>query len=233
MYLVLFPKTSNLAIGVGIGIAIAAVGRWLVNGTDNAAIYPVIGVLTVIGGVWVAASCAFRIWRPRPSFAADQDGFSVLGKRKQPWEKFQGVGVQGLKQGGITTNRWVYVKVGKGPVFARKQHIKWTHLSDDAASMAEQIYAFAKKQAVARQMDTLVAEAAGANAIAEATRKKRDEQSAAGQFVTPPPMEPAKMQRPATDTRQAPAKPQNRTSNDFSDGPIKSSGGGLRGLFGR
>ncbi len=232
MHLVLFPKTANLAVGVGIGLAIAAVGRWLVVSEDNTAIMPVIGALAVLGGVWVAASCAFRIWRPRPSFAADEEGFSVLGKRKQPWEKFQGVGVQGLKQGGITTNKWVYVKVGKGPVFARKQHIKWTHLSDDASSMAEQIFAFAQKQAVAKQMKGLIAEAAGAEAVADATRQAREEQAAAGKFVTPPPMEPIKMQRPTADTRQAPAKSPKRAAADFSDGPIKSGGGGLRGLFG-
>jgi len=58
MHLVLFPKTFNLAMGVGIGLAFAALGRWVVLGQDNAPIIYLCGILATVGGAWVAASCA-------------------------------------------------------------------------------------------------------------------------------------------------------------------------------
>ncbi len=212
MHLVLFPKTSNLAAGAGIGVAMVLAGRWLVSAQDNAAIWPIVGALLMIGGAYVAATCAFRIWRPSPSFAADEEGFSVMGKRKQPWDRFQGVGVFSMKQYGMTTNQSIYVRVGKGPTFARKRHIKWTHLSDSAPDMAEKIHAFATRQTARTRLNNLVAHA---DAVLE--------RAAAAQ---------AHPQAPH-DVRQADtAKPKVQPTGDFADSPIKSGGGGLRGLFG-
>ena len=213
MHLVLYPKTRHLAVGVGIGVAMLVIGRLLVRADDNAALWPLIGTVLVLGGTWVAVSCAFRIFRPSPSFAADETGFSVMGKRKQPWERFQGVGVQGVKQHGITTTKWVTIKVGKGPAFARKRHIKWTHLSDSAEDMAAKIFAYAQRQHL-NQINAMAAERAAqaspAPAPVAAAARAEDAVSA------PQPKRPA-------------ATP---PAGKFADGPIKSHGGGIRGLFG-
>lgn len=211
MHLVLFPKTSNLGIGCGIGVAMFFAGRWLVTAEGNAALWPLIGILLTLGGAFVAASCAFRIWRPSPSFAADEEGFSVMGKRKQPWDRFQGVGVFSMKQYGTTTNQSIYVKVGKGPTFARKQHIKWTHLSDTAPDMAAKIHVFALQQVARSRVDGALQDAVAKGAPAPAVKA------------------PVDLRDPATVTPKVQPRPQ---QGDFADSPIKSGGGGIRGLFG-
>ena len=143
MAFAIYPRQSNLATGVVIGLSFLFVGRHMVGlavngGSDEPFLYPV-GFLAAVVGLWFSIACGYRLLRPAPSFAADEDGFSVMGRSKRPWSEFQGVSIHKLRIYFIPTLAWVIVRVGNGKGFARRVHIKWTHLSGPAHHMADEI----------------------------------------------------------------------------------------------
>lgn len=221
MAIVLFPRKQNLITGVGIGIGCAMFGRALIagrlNGNDGAdAIAPLVGGASLLFGLWAAVTCAFALWRPAPSFLADDEGFSVMGKSKRPWSDFQGVQVRTLRIWWIPTTKWVEVKVGKGKVFARKIQIRWTHLNGPAGEMADEIRnaagASAARALLARHQKPVDKD------IDAAKNKVFDDL-----FAAPRTEEPAARPTPARSHRAPRPVPAMRKATDsFDQGPIVS-----------
>ena len=209
MPLTLYPKQLNLAGGVIIGAGIVWLGQhWIGAVADggDALVHWGVGLAAIGFGAWHGVRSALGLIRPRPSFAADAEGFSVMGKRKRPWSEFQDIGITKMTYGGITVGKSVFVKVGKGPMLARKQYINWVAQSGSANVMAAQIGAYAQEQAVAMRAREMMADPAPApdvNAVAERVRP-----------------EPA-----ASASRKAAP-----VGAGFETGPIQSTRG--RGLFG-
>ncbi len=99
-------------------------------------------VIAVIGAGLIGQT-AWRYAVPKPSFAADASGFSVMGKKKRCWDEYRGVKLRALRIGFFPVGNWVIVKTGKS-VLGGSVHIKVTHLSAPAHEMAAQINVYAK-----------------------------------------------------------------------------------------
>ena len=140
MKLTLYPRKRNLIGGIVVGVGCFGLTAVLPS------IQPQVGesgneVLNLLGG-WLILYYGYRMLRPKPSFEADMDGFSVQGSKTYPWSQFRGVALHGLSVNFIPSGRWVVVKVGKG-ILGRKLHIKWTQLSASPKQMVSQIAHFA------------------------------------------------------------------------------------------
>ena len=80
---------------------------------------------------------------PRPSFAADAHGFSVMGKTKRGWDQFRGAHVRTIRYGIVPISKTVVIAVGKS-VIGRRIQIHPMHLSGSADEMAAEIQAYAQ-----------------------------------------------------------------------------------------
>lgn len=79
---------------------------------------------------------------PRPSFAADASGFSVMGKPKRGWDEFRSAQVRTIRYGIIPISKTVVVKVGKS-ILGGSIQIHPAQLSAPAAEMAAEIQRYA------------------------------------------------------------------------------------------
>ncbi|MDD9978569.1 MAG: hypothetical protein OXQ30_12670 [Boseongicola sp.] len=203
MKIELFPRTLNLVTGTVFGGALILVGMYLLELTEQVGAGDpnfdwILGGSFILFGAATAIMNVLPLMRPTPSFTADSEGFSVMGKRKEPWHKFQGIAIKRMTIFKVfPVLSWVVVRSGKGKVFSRKLHIKWTHLSAPARSMADEIEKFARTM----QIEETLREQAFADA------------KAARQISRQPDGVPA-MRRPVRS--KMPPSP------DFADSPIKT-----------
>lgn len=136
----LYPSLGSLKKTAGFGAGIVFVSyqflTWSpdMNGAVPAAIAGI--------GLFMIAQAGVRYLKPTPSFAADEDGFSVMGKKKRGWDEFRGTSIHTARVGIFPAARWVVISTGKS-ILGRKAHIKWTHLSAPARDMAAEIEAYA------------------------------------------------------------------------------------------
>lgn len=104
-----------------------------------------------IGLAWVLVFVAFlgrigfAFFMQKPSFQADNAGFSVMGKAQRPWSDYHGAQVKAIRVYFIPIISWVVVKTGRG-MLGSSQSIQWGCLSDKPRKMAEKMNSFARKQ---------------------------------------------------------------------------------------
>lgn len=108
-------------------------------------------VLAMVG-VGVIAQTAWRKANPKPSFEADQAGFSVMGKPKRTWDEFRGVSVHSIRVGIFPVAQRLSIKTGKS-ILGGSIPINFTHLSGPAKDMATEIQAYGQH---AKRKDDLV-----------------------------------------------------------------------------
>lgn len=104
-----------------------------------------IGVAWVLGFLFLAGRILFAYFAKKPSFEADNDGFSVMGKGKRPWSDYKGAQVKAIRVYFFPILSWVVVKTGSG-MMAPSQQIQWGHLSEKPKKMVEKMNNFARKQ---------------------------------------------------------------------------------------
>ena len=140
----LHPDRQNLLKGLAGAAVLAFVGLQFHGGTEttNYLAY----ILWLVAGV-LAMQIGSSLITPKPSFVADADGFSVMGKAKRPWSEFQSVQVETIRMYLIPVGRWVTVRAGSTRIFAQKLQIKQSHLSGPAKQMAD---AISRAAAIAR-----------------------------------------------------------------------------------
>ena len=81
--------------------------------------------------------------KPAPSFEADEDGFSVMGKPKRNWDEYRGVKVNTIYLWFIPISRSLIIKTGKNILGGRIQ-LNPAYLSGSAKEMAAEIEAYAR-----------------------------------------------------------------------------------------
>lgn len=141
----LFPKTSNLVLGLGLSLAFLGIGaamQFLVGTPDEdpneIGRAVVSGVFYVVGVVVLLGSGRRLLWR-RPVFVAATDHFSVNNGKKRPWSQFQGVQIVSHRVGFGSPVRSVIVRAGTSRLLSRKLRINRLHLPETAAETARLI----------------------------------------------------------------------------------------------
>ncbi|WP_044043188.1 hypothetical protein [Octadecabacter antarcticus] len=124
--------------------------------------------LMALIGAGLIALTAWRYTIPRPSFAADVSGFSVMGKKKRSWDEYGGVKLRTLRIGFFPIGSWVIVKIGKS--VHGSVHIKVTHLSAPVSDMAAEINAYAKHARRAQDLTLALAAIPATQLIGEGTQ---------------------------------------------------------------
>ena len=148
----LYPGADQLLKTAQLGAVYVFAGfQILVWGAPSASI---VAYATMVFGAWLIVMAVLRHRNPRPSFEADAKGFSVMGGKPRGWDEFRGVSVHTVRLGFVPILRWVVIKSGHS-AFGRRLHIKWTHLSGDARSMAAQIEGYARAAKFADEVEDL------------------------------------------------------------------------------
>ena len=137
----LYPSDASLKKGGALGVFLLFIGYQYLTWSPNGE--PIIPAMFALGGLGLIGLCVWRYFKPRPSFEADANGFSVMGKKRRSWDEYRGARIYTMRVGFIPAARWVIVKTGK-TILGGKVHIKWTHLSSNAADMAAEIEAYAR-----------------------------------------------------------------------------------------
>lgn len=110
---------------------------------DNVAYW--VGIVWVLVFLFFLGRILHAYFTKKPSFAADNDGFSVMGKPKHPWSDFNGAQVKAVRVYFFPILSWVTVKTGTG-LLAPTQQIQWGLLSDKPKKMVDRMNSFASKQ---------------------------------------------------------------------------------------
>ena len=140
----IYPSRGRLFAATALGLALLAVGTrlWQVFGTQSggpslAWFWP---ALFFAGGLVTALRALIALVSPRPSFACDGHGFSVMGRKSRPWTDLASVSVRSVSVGFIPAARWVsfrYRKTATGR--AGRVDIPWTHLPASAEATARHV----------------------------------------------------------------------------------------------
>ena len=138
----LYPRKSGLIIGLAFGVVALGLGSMYLLQTGAPVKTLVIGAGIFGLGLFTIFRSLRGISRPKPSFEANADGFSIKGKAARPWSDYNGVDVHTSRVAYVFAVRQLQFKVGSG-MKSRKQLISWMDLSTKAADMAQQVEAFA------------------------------------------------------------------------------------------
>ncbi|MFQ1702513.1 hypothetical protein ACJ5NV_18160 [Loktanella agnita] len=127
------------------------VGRIIMRIADaDIALMYWIGLAWCLGFTFVMLRIIHAYFTQKPSFEADNDGFSVMGKPKRPWSDYHGARTKGVHVYFIPILRWVIVKTGPG-LLGSQQQIHFGHLSEKPKKMVGRMNSFAQKQIAHRR----------------------------------------------------------------------------------
>lgn len=218
--LALYPSTTNLKRGLGIGLAAAVLGAYLWT-LDGAPEFTFLALLGVGFGGYMALVCGRRLHDPSAVFEADATGFSVKGKGRRPWEEFRGVQIHRTHSGPFIVSRHVRIKVGKS-MLGGFYDLKWYELSGSAADVVMAIQRYADAAMVTRHHATMdaVVKAQPLNLDARLDKPKEAPQQA-----------PALMPTPIVEQAALAGRPIHRPAAD--SGPIQSVPSLGQRIFGR
>lgn len=104
-----------------------------------------IGLAWVLAFVGILGRIGFAFFTQKPSFQADNAGFSVMGKPQRPWSDYHGAQVRAIRVYFFPIISWVAVKTSPG-MMGSSQSIQWGCLSEKPKKMAEKMNNFARKQ---------------------------------------------------------------------------------------
>ena len=145
----LFPSDVSRIKGISLGLVFLCLAIKMAGVAEIKQAIGVVWLLGGLGGLGLAAS----IWsylRPKPSFAADIEGFSVRGKGKKSWGEFHSIGVHTVRYWFIPVARSVVIKTGKS-VIGGRQHIPFHLMSGSAKEMVAEISQYVRAVKLARQ----------------------------------------------------------------------------------
>ncbi len=145
----LFPSDASRLKGFALGLVALFFAYKLAGAADVENAVWLVWVFGGLGVIGVGAS-VWSYLRPRPSFAADIDGFSVRGKRKRSWDDFRSVNVHTVRYWFIPVARNVVIRTGKS-VIGGRQHIPNYLMSGSAKEMAAEIAQYVRAVQVERQ----------------------------------------------------------------------------------
>ena len=140
----LYPAKSFLIRGALIGAVYVSFGYSMLGAAEGRDGVFWFSILMIVGFGLLLGSCILGLVRPRPSFQADANGFSVMGKKTRPWSDYYGTSTSGISIYFIRILRWPVIKTGNG-FLAKKLQIRWTHQSSKARIMAQEIDSFAAR----------------------------------------------------------------------------------------
>ncbi len=142
----LLPAKNAVVKGAIFCLIQIMIGRTFMRiGAADKDLFYWIGTAWVLGFLFFLGRILFAYFTQKPSFKADNDGFSVMGKPKRPWSDYKGAQVKAIRFYFFPILSWVVVKTGTG-MMAPQQQIQWGHLSDKPKKMAEKMNSFAAKQ---------------------------------------------------------------------------------------
>lgn len=147
----LFPSEMNRLKGIALGAVLLLFAYKMAGTAESEAVW-VVWLFGLLGGFGFLAS-AWSYVRPKASFAADMDGFSIRGKRKKSWNEFRSVSVHTVSYWFIPVSRDVVVKTGKSMIGGRK-HVPFYLMSGSAKEMAAEISQYVRAVQVAKQRGT-------------------------------------------------------------------------------
>jgi len=165
----LFPSDVSRIKGIALGLVLLFFAHKMARVSQ---IEQAIGVVWLLGGLGVFGLGA-SIWsylRPKPSFSADIEGFSVRGKGKKSWDEFRSIGVHTVRYWFIPVTRSVVIKTGKS-VIGGRQHIPFHLMNGSAKEMVAEISQYARAVQLERERDAANAMQRAAVVMARASQQ--------------------------------------------------------------
>lgn len=142
----LFPAQGYVIKGTLFRLFQIMIGRMFMRaGASDQDLVYWIGAAWMLGFVFLGGRNLYAFFDKKPSFEADNDGFSVMGKAKRPWSDYKGAQFKTIRIYFFALLSWVIVKTGTG-LLAPSQQIQWGNLSEKPKKMAEKMNNFATKQ---------------------------------------------------------------------------------------
>ncbi|MCW1952307.1 MAG: hypothetical protein KIH44_013185 [Octadecabacter sp.] len=137
----LYPSDRSLKKAAGIGgFLLFLAFQFKTWSPDGSIVVPL--MFTVFGLAMIYPFVKNHL-KPSPTFEADADGFSVMGKPKRNWDEYRGVKVNTIYLWFIPISRSLIIKTGKTILGGRIQ-VNPAYLSGSAKEMAGEIEAYAR-----------------------------------------------------------------------------------------
>lgn len=150
----LFPSdaTHKKSMIIGAIVLFVTFPQASFSGDQNGALFALLSLF----GFYMFAQVGWAKLHPKPSFEADADGFSVMGKPKRPWDEFRAAKVQTSYMWFIPVSRTVTITTGKS-ILGGRVYIRGTHLSAPAKEMAAEIATYAREAKFMQSSEAVMA----------------------------------------------------------------------------
>ena len=151
----IYPSRKRLYAAATLGAVFLLVGTrlWQIFGAQTggpslAWFWP---ALFFAGGFVTALRAVIALANPRPAFACNARGFSVMGRKPRPWTDLASVSVRSVSVGFFPAARWVSFAMRKSPAGrGGRVDIPWTHLPASAEATARYVEKLAAKSRAQR-----------------------------------------------------------------------------------
>ena len=137
----LYPSDRSLKKSAGVGGFFMFVAYQFTTWSPDGSI--IVPLMFAVFGLALIYPLVKNQIKPSPSFQADEDGFSVMGKPKRTWDEYRGAKVTTIYMWFIPISRSLVIKTGKNILGGRVQ-INAAHLSAPAKEMAAEIENYAR-----------------------------------------------------------------------------------------
>ncbi|AKS47117.1 hypothetical protein SAMN05444287_3249 [Octadecabacter temperatus] len=137
----LYPSDRSLKKSAGIGgFALFIALQFKTWSSDGSIAVP---LMFAVFGLAMVYPLVKNHLNPAPSFEADADGFSVMGKPKRSWDEYRGAKVHTTYMWFIPISRSLIIKTGKNILGGRVQ-INPAYMSGPVKDMASDIETYAR-----------------------------------------------------------------------------------------